>query len=168
MNQLENARKEKNRYWQVVKSVPYSTFKKYKSFPIFNKSIYKGGLIVEQEIKREYPLGKIAERSIGYEKLDKDGTYFRVGLEGAFSQYLRGDSGLRLKQKIANGQWKPISDSNEKEPTQGFDLRTTLDVNIQDVAHNALLCQQEKYEADHGTYLDMEVNSGANKAIANF
>ena len=124
-------------------------------------------MIVEQEIKREHPLGKIAERTIGYEKLDKDGTYFRVGLEGAFSQYLRGDSGLRLKQKIANGQWKPISDSNEKEPTQGYDLRTTLDVNIQDIAHNALLGQLEAYEADHGTVVVMEVGTGAIKAIAN-
>ena len=167
LNQLENARKQKSRYWPLVKDVSYSTFKRFKSFPIFNKSAYKGGLIVEQEIKREHPLGKIAERSIGYEKLDKDGTYFRVGLEGAFSQYLRGDPGLRLKQKIANGQWKPISDSNEKEPTQGFDLKTTLDVNIQDIAHNALLGQLEKYEAEHGTVVVMEVKSGAIKAIVN-
>ena len=167
LNQLEIARKKKSRYWLVAKDVSYSTFKRYKSFPIFNRSTYKGGLIVEQEIKREHPLGKIAERTIGYEKLDKDGTYFRVGLEGAFSQYLRGDSGLRLKQKIANGQWKPISDSNEKEPTQGYDLRTTLDVNIQDIAHNALLGQLEAYEADHGTVVVMEVGTGAIKAIAN-
>lgn len=167
LNQLEIARKKKSRYWLVAKDVSYSTFKRYKTFPIFNRSTYKGGLIVEQEIKREHPLGKIAERTIGYEKLDKDGTYFRVGLEGAFSQYLRGDSGLRLKQKIANGQWKPISDSNEKEPTQGYDLRTTLDVNIQDIAHNALLGQLEAYEADHGTVVVMEVGTGAIKAIAN-
>ncbi|MDC3276536.1 penicillin-binding transpeptidase domain-containing protein [Flavobacteriaceae bacterium] len=167
LNQLENARKKKSRYWPLVKDVSYSTYKQYKNFPIFNKSTYKGGLIVEQEIKREHPLGKIAERTIGYEKLDKDGTYFRVGLEGAFSQYLRGDSGLRLKQKIANGQWKPISDSNEKEPTQGFDLRTTLDVNIQDIAHSTLLSQLEKYKADHGTVVVMEVNSGDIKAIVN-
>ena len=167
LNQLEIARKKKSRYWLVAKDVSYSTFKRYKTFPIFNRSTYKGGLIVEQEIKREHPLGKIAERTIGYEKLDKDGTYFRVGLEGAFSQYLRGDSGLRLKQKIANGQWKPISDSNEKEPTQGYDLRTTLDVNIQDIAHNALLGQLEAYEADNGTVVVMEVGTGAIKAIAN-
>ena len=167
LNQLEIARKKKSRYWLVAKDVSYSTFKRYKTFPIFNRSTYKGGLIVEREIKREHPLGKIAERTIGYEKLDKDGTYFRVGLEGAFSQYLRGDSGLRLKQKIANGQWKPISDSNEKEPTQGYDLRTTLDVNIQDIAHNALLGQLEAYEADHGTVVVMEVGTGAIRAIAN-
>ena len=114
---LEEARIQKNRYLFIDKNLSYNELKRYKSFPIFNENVYKGGLIVEEEIKRENPLGKIAERTIGYEKKDKDGTYFRVGLEGAFSKYLRGDKGLRLKQKIANGHWKPISDSNEKEPT---------------------------------------------------
>ncbi|MEK9613224.1 MAG: penicillin-binding transpeptidase domain-containing protein, partial [Flavobacteriaceae bacterium] len=84
-----------------------------------------------------------------------------------FSQYLRGDTGLRLKQKIANGQWKPIRDSNEKEPTEGYDLYTTIDVNIQDIAHHALLSQLEQFEADHGTVVVMEVETGAIRAIAN-
>lgn len=167
LKELETARKQKNRYWLVANDISYSTYRRYKSFPIFNLNTYKGGLIAEQEIKREHPLGKIAERTVGYEKRDTDGTYFRVGLEGAFSQYLRGDTGLRLKQKIANGQWKPISDSNEKEPTQGYDLTTTLEVNIQDIAHNALLQQLETFEADHGTVVVMEVQTGAVKAIAN-
>jgi len=167
MNQLIKARKQKNRYWSVAKNISYSEYMRYKSFPIFNKSTYRGGLIVEQQIVREHPLGKIAERTIGYELKDKDGTFFRVGLEGAFSQYLRGNSGLRLKQRIANGQWKPISDSNEKEPTEGYDLHTTIDVNIQDIAHNALLTQLEKFDAEHGTVVVMEVKTGAIKAIAN-
>jgi len=165
--ELEKARKQKNRYWLVAKGLSFSEYKRFKKFPIFNENVYRGGLIVEQEIKREHPLGKVAERTIGYELQDKNGAYFRVGLEGAFSEYLRGDYGLRLKQKIANGQWKPISDSNEKEPTEGFDLHTTIDVNIQDIAHNALLAQLEKYEADHGTVVVMEVATGAIKAIAN-
>ena len=124
-------------------------------------------MIVEQQIVRAHPLGKIAERTIGYEKKDTDGTYFRVGLEGAYSQYLRGESGLRLKQRIANGQWKPINDNNEKEPTEGFDLHTTIDVNYQDFAHNALLQQLEKFDADHGSVVLMEVKTGDVKAIAN-
>jgi len=165
--ELEKARKQKNRYWLVAKGLSFSEYKRFKKFPIFNENVYRGGLIVEQEIKREHPLGKVAERTIGYELQDKNGAYFRVGLEGAFSEYLRGEYGLRLKQKIANGQWKPISDSNEKEPTEGFDLHTTIDVNIQDIAHNALLAQLEKYEADHGTVVVMEVATGAIKAIAN-
>jgi len=167
LKNLEKARKQKNRYWLVDKDLSYSEYLRYKTFPIFNQNVYRGGLIVEQEIKREHPLGKIAERTIGYEKQDKDGTFFRVGLEGAFSEYLRGDPGLRLKQKIANGQWKPISDSNEKEPTEGYDLYTTLDVNIQDIAHNALLSQLEEFEAEHGTVVVMEVKTGVIKAIAN-
>ena len=167
LKNLEKARRQKNRYWLVDKDLSYSEYQRYKGFPVFNQNVYRGGLIVEQEIKREHPLGKIAERTIGYEKQDKDGTFFRVGLEGAFSEYLRGDPGLRLKQKIANGQWKPISDSNEKEPTEGYDLYTTLDVNIQDIAHNALLSQLEEFEAEHGTVVVMEVKTGAIKAIAN-
>ena len=164
---IEKVRFNKNRYWLVAKNLSYSEYIRYKTFPIFNKSSYRGGLIAEQQIVREHPLGKIAERTIGYEKKDKNGKFITVGLEGAFSQYLRGNSGLRLKQKIANGQWKPISDSNEKEPTEGYDLHTTLDVNIQDVAHNALLKQLEQFEAEHGTVVVMEVETGAIKAIAN-
>lgn len=167
IKKLEKAKKNKNRYLLIAKNVSYSDYKKYKSFPIFNQNVYRGGLIVEQEIKREHPLGKIAERTIGYEKLDNDGSYFRVGLEGAFSEYLRGNPGIRLKQKIANGQWKPISDSNEKEPTEGFDLHTTLDVNIQGIVHNTLLGQLEKFGAEHGTAVVMEVKTGEIKAIAN-
>ena len=110
LKMIEQARLQKNRYLLIDEDLSYYQLKRYKNFPIFNQNTFKGGLIVEQEIKRENPLGKIAERTIGYEKKDKDGTYFRVGLEGAFSQYLRGDKGLRLKQKIANGHWKPISD----------------------------------------------------------
>jgi cell division protein FtsI (penicillin-binding protein 3) len=164
---IEKVRFNKNRYWLVAKNLSYSEYIRYKTFPIFNKSSYRGGLIGEQQIVREHPLGKIAERTIGYEKKDKNGKFITVGLEGAFSQYLRGNSGLRLKQKIANGQWKPISDSNEKEPTEGYDLHTTLDVNIQDIAHNALLTQLEQFEAEHGTVVVMEVKTGAIKAIAN-
>ena len=167
LKKLEKAKKNKNRYLLIAKNVSYSDYKKYKTFPIFNQNVYRGGLIVEQEIKREHPLGKIAERTIGYEKLDNNGSYFRVGLEGAFSEYLRGNPGIRLKQKIANGQWKPISDSNEKEPTEGFDLYTTLDVNIQEIVHNALLGQLEKFGAEHGTVVVMEVKTGKIKAIAN-
>ena len=167
LKKLEKAKKNKNRYLLIAKNVSYSDYKKYKSFPIFNQNVYRGGLIVEQEIKREHPLGKIAERTIGYEKQDNNGSYFRVGLEGAFSEYLRGNPGIRLKQKIANGQWKPISDSNEKEPTEGFDLYTTLDVNIQEIVHNTLLGQLEKFGAEHGTAVVMEVKTGEIKAIAN-
>ena len=167
LNKLEKARKQKQRYLLIEKGLSFSEYKKFKSFPIFSQSIYRGGLIVEQDIKRENPLGKLAERTIGYEIKDKNGSFFRVGLEGAFSEFLRGNPGMRLKQKIANGQWKPISDSNEKEPTEGYDLHTTLNIKFQDIVHNALLFQLEKFKAEYGTAILMDVKSGAIKAISN-
>ena len=164
---LQKARRQKSRYFLIGKNLTYSQYKTIKNFPVFRMPLYKGGLIVEQQLVREHPLGKVAERTVGYEHRDRTGFYLRVGLEGAFGQYLKGEPGRRLKQKIANGQWKPINDSNEKEPTAGFDLHTTLNVNIQDIAHKALLQQLEAFEADHGTVVVMETQTGDVKAIVN-
>ena len=167
LEKLENARMNKNRYMLVAKNLSYSKLKKIKSLPIFNLPSFKGGIIIEQQIKREHPLGKIAERTIGYELKSLNGNYFRVGIEGAFGTYLRGEEGRRLKQRIANGQWKPINDVNEKEPTQGYDVFTTINLNIQDIAHSALLEQLEKYKADHGSAVVMESRTGKIRAIVN-
>ena len=123
--------------------------------------------MVSQKTVREHPLGKIAERSIGYVLKDPDGHITRVGLEGAFSEYLAGKAGKRLKQKIANGQWKPLGMANIVEPQDGYDVVSTIDVNIQDVAHFELLKQLEYYEADHGSVVVMETATGEIKAISN-
>ena len=167
IEKLENARMNNNRYMLVAKNLSYSKLKKIKLLPIFNLPSFKGGIIIEQQIKREHPLGKIAERTIGYELRSLNGNYFRVGIEGAFGTYLRGEEGRRLKQRIANGQWKPINDVNEKEPTQGYDVFTTINLNIQDIAHSALLEQLEKYKADHGSAVVMESRTGKIRAIVN-
>lgn len=90
-----------------------------------------------------------------------------MGLEGAFGEYLRGVEGKRLKQKIAKGQWKPIGWDNIVEPKDGYDVISTIDINIQDIAHHALLGQLEKYEADHGCVIVMETETGEVKAISN-
>ena len=167
IKKLQQARQNKDQYVFIAKDMSYADAQKIRSFPLFRLGRYKGGIIVEQDIKRIHPLGNIAERTIGYEKEDADGTFFRVGIEGAFSQLLRGEEGSRIKRKIAKDKWKPISDANKKEPTEGFDVYTTIDTNVQDVVHTALLSQLEAYEADHGTAVVMEVETGAIKAIAN-
>ena len=167
LNMFRKARANKNRYLLIVRNLGYSEYIKLKSFPLFNLGPYRGGIIVEQKTVREHPLGKIAERSIGYERFDDEGHVTRVGLEGAFGQYLRGREGKRLKQKIAKGQWKPISDANEVEPKDGYDVISTININIQDIAHHALLEQLKRYEADHGTVVVMEVKTGEIKAISN-
>ena len=164
---LRTARINKHRYFLIAKNLGYSDYIKVKNFPMFNLGSYQGGIIVEQRTVREHPLGKIGERTVGYERKDDSGYYTRVGLEGAFGLYLRGEPGRRLKQRIAQGQWKPISDNNELEPKDGYDLISTIDVQIQDIAHHALLKQLEKYKADHGSVVVMETATGEIKAISN-
>ena len=167
LRNLDKAVSNQSRYLLIAKGLSYSEQKRIKKLPILKLSSNKGGVIIEQKTFREHPLGKIAERTIGYEIQDKEGKFIRVGLEGAFGQYLKGEEGRRLKQKIAGGQWKPINDNNEKEPTEGFDIHTTINVNIQDIAHTALLEQLEKFEADHGCVVIIETSTGKVKAIAN-
>jgi len=164
---LRKAKENRNRYTLVARNLDYSEYMEVKKFPLFEKGPYKGGIIVEQKTVREHPLGKIAERSVGYENVDENGYYSGVGLERAFGEYLRGVEGKRLKQRIAKGQWKPIGWDNIVEPKDGYDLISTIDINIQDIAHHALLGQLEKYKADHGCVIVMERETGEVKAISN-
>lgn len=159
---IRKARNTKNRYLFIARKLGYNDYIKIKSFPIFNLGMYKGGFIAEQSTVRAHPLGKVAERTIGYD--DYRGA---PGIEGAYRKYLRGNYGWRMKQKIAKGQWKPINDNNEKEPVDGKDIITTIDVNIQDIAHHSLLRQLEYYNADHGCVVVMETETGEVKAISN-
>ncbi len=166
--ELRKARANKNRYFLLARNINYTDYTRIRNFPLLNLGAFRGGLIVEQTTKREHPMGGIAQRSIGYERIDKDGHYVRAGIDGAFGEmYLRGTDGHRMKQKIGKGQWKPITDYNEIEPRDGYDVYTTIDVNIQDIAHHALLEQLEKYKADHGSVIVMETKTGEVKAISN-
>ena len=165
--ELRRARVNKSRYFLVARDLSYTEYMAIKSFPLFNLGAYKGGIIVEQETVREHPIGKIAERTIGYIGRDVNGHINPVGVEGAYSNYLNGKDGRILKQKIAKGQWKPISDVNQVEPQDGYDVISTIDVFIQDIAHHALLKQLEEYQADHGCVVVMETKTGYVKAISN-
>jgi cell division protein FtsI (penicillin-binding protein 3) len=160
---LQKARANKSRYVFIAKKLSYTEQMRLKSFPLFNKGANKGGLIIEQKIVREHPIGLVAKRTIGYERSNEDGK----GLEYAFRNYLNGKNGHRMMQKIAKNQWKPISDINEKEPQDGYDIISTIDVYIQDIAHHALLKQLEIYKADHGCVVVMETKTGHIKAISN-
>ena len=72
-----------------------------------------------------------------------------------------------MEQKIANNQWRLASGFNIIEPKDGYDVVSTININIQDIAHHALLTQLKKYKAQHGCVIVMEVNTGEIKAISN-
>jgi len=166
--ELRKARANKNRYYLIARKLSYTEYVKIKGFPLFKLGAFKGGIIIEQETVRKHPIGKIAERTIGYDKIDPaTGMEVGKGIEWAFKNYLNGKDGKILKQKIAKGQWKPIRDVNEVDPIDGYDVISTIDVFIQDIAHHALLKQLEDYQADHGCVVVMETETGHVKAISN-
>lgn len=166
--ELRRARSSKNRYFLVARGLSYTQYMRLKKFPLFSLGAYKGGIITEQKTVRKHPIGEIAERTIGYERInpltkENEGK----GIELAFGKYLNGKDGKVLKQKIAKGQWKPIRDVNEVDPQDGYDIISTIDVYIQDIAHHALLKQLQQYNADHGCVVVMETKTGYIRAISN-
>lgn len=162
---LRKARQERDRYVVLKRNVSYKDLQMLKTFPIFRKG-KRGGLVTLQTNKRERPFKMLASRTVGYIQYQKKDT-LKVGIEGAYDTTLRGVSGKRLMQKIAGDVWRPINDENEAEPKDGSDLYTTIDINIQDVAENALLNALVKNNASHGCVVLMEVKTGQIKAIVN-
>lgn len=161
---LRKGRKTNNRYLLLKRDITYAQLKKVRKFPIFRLGKYKGGIIAEPKSKRVLPYQWLAFRTIGW---DKEGQNNDIGLEGAYSDILEGESGSRLMQRIGSGAWRPTNEENEIEPQNGKDIITSIDVNIQDVAEDALMRQLIANEADHGCAVLMEVSTGFIVAIAN-
>jgi cell division protein FtsI (penicillin-binding protein 3) len=157
------ARNRGERYLLLKKDVDYTTAKNMGKWPIFSLGKYKGGFIKMEQFKREIPFGELARRTIGY----TNQSGIKIGLEGAYDSMLSGTVGKRLEQRLYGGVWKPIDDNKEIDPKNGFDVYTTIDINIQDVAQNALKKCLIANQADHGSVILMEVKTGAVKAIAN-
>ena len=161
-NSRTKSGKKGGRYHLIARNVGYGELKQLKTLPVFREGKYRGGFIYTQQNKRERPFRILAERTIGYSR-----EKVSVGLESAYNHDLSGIDGKRLMQKIAGGDWKPLGDENEVEPFNGHDIYTTIDINLQDVAENALLKQLSLHEADHGCVVLMEVRTGEVRAIAN-
>lgn len=163
---LRNARRDSSRYQLIHHSVTYQQLKEMHTFPIFRMGKYKGGLISVEENRRLLPFRSLAQRTIGYQNENDKKS---VGLEGAFADYIAGVDGKRLMQRTVGGTWIPVNDDTEEVPTKdGADILSTIDVNLQDVAENALRTALDSSQADHGCVVLMEVQTGEVRAIANF
>jgi cell division protein FtsI (penicillin-binding protein 3) len=162
---LRQARNEKNRYFLIKRNISFDQRNQLVNFPIFNLKKNNGGLIITQLSKREKPFKELASRTVGFKV--KDSSVTSVGIEGAFNDYLKGVRGKRLMQRISSAVWKPVNNENEIEPKDGNDIVTTIDINIQDVAENALLENLVLHNAKMGCAILMEVATGEIKAIAN-
>lgn len=150
------------RYYELAHNLPYYDYQLIKQLPIMKLGSRRGGLVVEQKNKRINPFNVMALRTIGLWRKNSQ----VIGLEATYDSVLKGANGYCIKQRMPGGQWMIIQGS-EQEPTNGFDLVTTLDVSIQDIAEHALESQLSKFECLYGTCIVMEVKTGKIKAIAN-
>ncbi len=159
---LITARNNGARYFKIKTKVNYRELEMMKTFPLFKLGQYQGGLVIEQINKREMPFQNLAHRTIGYTRDD-----ISIGIEGTFDEILSGVKGLRLKQRVSGNFWVPVSSDADVEPKNGKDIVTTIDINLQDVAENALHKALTTHHADYGCVILMEVKTGKIKAIAN-
>ena len=160
---FRHQKKKKNQYFLLTRDITYNEIKQLKSFTLFNKGQHQGGLICERKENREKPFKLLAKRTIGYER---EGVK-PIGIEGAYNQTLKGKDGKKLVQRISKKDFLPINSSANVLPKEGDDVISTINVDLQDVAEQALKNTLEKHKADFGCVAVMEVKTGAIKAIAN-
>ncbi len=163
--ELIYARKNGKRYKALGnRLVDYSELAEIKKFSILRLGANKGGLITEEKYKRNNPYGRLAYRTIGFINTEGVG----VGIEGSWDYYLKGTPGQQIVQRMLGGEWRPINSDETILPKDGYDIQTTIDIDIQEAAEKALKEQLAKGDNIEGaTAIVMEVSTGAIKAIAN-
>lgn len=158
-------RERGNRYVLICRKATSEERRRLRKLPIFNKGRMKGGLIdTDESIMRKRPHNELLKRTLGYYQ-NQNGKELRVGLEGAYNEYLAGEEGEEIEQKISTG-WKKTGQI-VKEAVEGADIVTSIDKEIQEVAHSELMQQLKTNNANSGCAVVMDVRTGFVKAIVN-
>lgn len=167
-NLIINGRNKKRRYVSIVKNIDHGKLLELKTLPLFNEKQTKGGLIVDKKETRQYPYGDLARRVIGYVKNNSDTNATHIGIEGKYDYILHGKKGAEWKKITDNKAIIKDVDSNMINVEHGYDIRTTLDIDIQDIADRALR-NNIAVEADitGGCVVVLEVETGAVRAMVN-
>lgn len=163
---IKNGRENGRQYVKIGHIIDYDTRKKVKSFHLFNEPSNKGGYIEEVIDTRQYPYGSLARRTIGYVKNNRESN--NIGLEGKFDYWLHGTDGY-FWTKITDGNKKIQDfDSTSRAPMRGYDLRTTINIDIQDIADKAMRNSMNLNPNIYGgCMVIMEVETGAIRAMVN-
>ena len=162
---LLQARKDGKRYYRIGnRDVDFGELEEVRGFPIFRLGQFKGGLIADTRSDRINPYGKLADRTIGYLNADGGGT----GIEYTYDYRLRGEKGIQTVHRSLGGQWIPVNGAPAEPAVDGCDIRTTIDVRIQEAAETELRAQLAMSDVfEGGTAVVMDVATGAVRGIAN-
>ncbi len=149
-------------YLIYPKRISYIEFKEVKKLPVFNLSKFKGGLHELAYNQRKKPFGSLAMRTLG-DVFPDTALGAKNGIELTYDKYLKGEVGITHRQKIRNKYLNIV----DKAPVNGYDIITTIDVDVQDIAEKALVDQLESLEAEAGVAIVMETKTGEVKANVN-
>ena len=143
------------------KRISYTQLKEIKQLPLIRRGVYKSGFYAVDLNLRVKPFNSLGSRTIGgiYAESGKG----NAGLEKRFDDYLQGEDGLAIRERMAN-QWQYIPIREEKH---GCDVYTTLDANLMDICESNLRARLEHTQADWGCVILMEVATGEIKAMCN-
>lgn len=159
--------KSKSRQYPVCKQrVSYADLKEIQKYPFLRLNRFKSGFYTKEMVQREKPFGTLASRTIGdiYGELETSGvSKGKNGLELQYDSLLRGEAGLSSVRRLGGG-WTNVT---EIEPVNGMDIRSTIDINIQDITEKSLVDKLKEIDAESGTAVVMEVATGEIKAITN-
>lgn len=163
---LKKDKSKRSRCYTILKNISYSDYLKLKSFPFLCiKSSNKNGLTRDVQTRRSNPYGRMALRSIGVvgetpKSKERHGVW---GLEKDLDSFLYGKPGISqvVPVNLNTVNWV------EKPATDGYSVKTTIDVNMQDIVENELEKVLSNTKADWGVAILMNVESGDIKAIAN-
>ncbi len=166
--QLDKPKGSRTRNFVLARDVPQRVYDQIRTtFPFFrdfDKSRHTG-LKKDRRLKRSYPFGSMARRSIGRVGMTKECSevHGRSGLEYALDTLLYGHAGVKVRGLSTRGT-KYIEDT---AAVKGFDVYTTIDITMQDILESELNTMLHNSQAEWGAAMLMEVKTGDIKAISN-
>ena len=165
---IKSGREGGRKYVRIAAGVDRNTMLRAKELPLWKEGQNKGGLRIRQRFVRKYPYGRLARRTIGYVKDNSTGAAkTHIGLEGKFDAVLHGSDGRECLRVTDYGSVRDF-DSTYVKAVDGEDLRTTIDIDLQQLADRALRFQIDSVEdIDGGCLVLMEVKTGAIRAMVN-
>jgi len=166
--QLLKARYSKKAYYIINKRpLSFDEKERMKKWPFFRYKTGNTGIRFEKKELRTYPYDSLARKTIGSIYYDTNRKVSGTGIEFAFNKELSGTEGKKIMQKVGT-EFQPVMEAGEIEAIDGYDVVTTLDVQIQDITYQALKQAVKTTQAKYGVALVMEVKTGKLRAVANY
>ncbi len=118
---------------------------------------------LRREYRRYYPVGEVAAHVLGFTNIDDRG---QEGLELAFNDWLRGESGS--KRVVRDRLGHVVEEIGlVKEPRPGKDLLLSIDRRVQYLAYRELKAAVAEHGARGGSIVILDVETGEVLAMAN-